>query len=777
MRIQVVDLEVLMQRFYSCLALILLFTWPVSSLFAQEKIEISNPGFEETDDADRPNGWFSSAGIGSGYSLTLDSSTRVEGEKSALLEKSTEGEDGFGVLSQSIDAQPYRGRRVRLTANVKAGEDAASHRGLWLRVDRSDEARGFFDNMNNRSITDTAWRTYSIEGDVSFDAEQLVFGLLLTGNGQAWVDAFKIEDIGSAKDVYTTGSLMGRPRTAPVTGDIKAASITDHGLQNLEAFAHIYGLVRWFHPSGAATTINWDNFSISAIPKVEAARSTEELVEVLQETFLPVAPSLQLQIGTLNDEELAGATATPVVRWEHFGLGGSGRFYHSNLIEHDKNKTLPSITRTLANGVTFRLPLAVPRDNEASGPSPASLTSDKPANWIASGFDRTTRLASVIKAWAILSHFYPYWDVVDVDWNATLTPALADAAIAPDDMAFRITLQRLVAGIQDGHGFVTYADENNAVLPIDWTWVDEQLVVTAVSQDTDSAAPGMIVETIDGVSISVAAKQEMGLVSGSEQHKRSSVLTRLRRGRPDAPVSLTLTEGHQEPQRLNLRYSSEGFNLEARQSRPPVVSELRSDVLYVDLTRINQQELDLAMVRLSTAGGVIFDLRGYPRSAGLDWLRALLGNPVRSQRFQVPRIVKPYGDQQYPSDDGWELNPVGPKVVENAVFLTDARAISYAETILSIVKANQIGMIVGTPTAGANGNIAGTYLPGGYGLIFTGMQVTNRDGTPHHLIGVVPDRLVKPTVGGIREGRDEVLNAGLQTLLEMMNPAPQHQAR
>ncbi|MDR2130718.1 MAG: hypothetical protein LBP56_06075 [Odoribacteraceae bacterium] len=39
----------------------------------------------------------------------------------------------------------------------------------------------------------------------------------------------------------------------------------------------------------------------------------------------------------------------------------------------------------------------------------------------------------------------------------------------------------------------------------------------------------------------------------------------------------------------------------------------------------------------------------------------------------------------------------------------------------------------------------------------TGLEVLNPDGSRHHRIDVIPDVLVTPTIKGLREGRDEVL--------------------
>ena len=94
--------------------------------------------------------------------------------------------------------------------------------------------------------------------------------------------------------------------------------------------------------------------------------------------------------------------------------------------------------------------------------------------------------------------------------------------------------------------------------------------------------------------------------------------------------------------------------------------------------------------------------------------------------------------------------------------MTDGRAISYAESVMGYVKDRKLGTIVGSTTAGANGNVIRFPVPGGLTAGFTGMRVIGHDGhTPFHLAGVQPDAPVTPTIKGRREGRDEVLEQAL----------------
>lgn len=125
-------------------------------------------------------------------------------------------------------------------------------------------------------------------------------------------------------------------------------------------------------------------------------------------------------------------------------------------------------------------------------------------------YDRTARLAAVLAAWTPLRYFYPYFDVVDVDWDAALATALTQAAVDPDPAAFTSTLQRLIAALDDGHGqIVSPYRPPQGFLPLVWDWVEDQMVITTVTDGGVSGlAPGDRVLAIDGVAAEAALAAE-----------------------------------------------------------------------------------------------------------------------------------------------------------------------------------------------------------------------------------------------------------------------------
>ena len=55
-------------------------------------------------------------------------------------------------------------------------------------------------------------------------------------------------------------------------------------------------------------------------------------------------------------------------------------------------------------------------------------------------------------------------------------------------------------------------------------------------------------------------------------------------------------------------------------------------------------------------------------------------------------------------------------------------------------------------------------VPGGYNIAWTGMKVLKHDGSQHHGIGILPTVKATRTRKGVAEGKDEVLEKGLQVV-------------
>jgi hypothetical protein len=154
-----------------------------------------------------PRGWLLAGTKPSEYEVGVDVDQMYQGHASAFLKSKTLNADGFGTLMQSIKAEQYLGRKVRLSGLVKS-EEVLGWAGLWMRVDK-EKSPVAFDNMENRAIKGTTgWQRYDVVLGVPKDATAISFGILLAGSGVVWLNDTKFDVVGADVPVTNTGERV-----------------------------------------------------------------------------------------------------------------------------------------------------------------------------------------------------------------------------------------------------------------------------------------------------------------------------------------------------------------------------------------------------------------------------------------------------------------------------------------------------------------------------------------------------------------------------------------
>lgn len=163
-----------------------------------------------------PSGWWLTGRNREDFVIKIDRTIFHGGSASCLLKPADDGADLWAATVQTINAEPYRGKRLRMAAFVKT-EDVDGRAWLWLRID--GEQKSLLDNMSNRAIKGTTdWTKYECVLDVAEDAMHIVFGLGLGGNGRAWVDDFQFDVVGDdlkTTDFFPASDMTYKPK--PIT--------------------------------------------------------------------------------------------------------------------------------------------------------------------------------------------------------------------------------------------------------------------------------------------------------------------------------------------------------------------------------------------------------------------------------------------------------------------------------------------------------------------------------------------------------------------------------
>jgi C-terminal processing protease CtpA/Prc len=534
------------------------------------------------------------------------------------------------------------------------------------------------------------------------------------------------------------------------------------------AFTRLFGYVRYFHPSDEAASTDWDRFAIDGVRAVEAAATPQELASTLGKLFRPVAPTVRVFAGgkpvALPSEQAKPASSTArLTLWKHTGVGlgqKQPQIYSSvrevrDAVGPEADPAQP-VTLDLGAGVTASVPTALWTDGGNTLPRQPAAVQPNPRSTTAA--DRATRIADVVIAWNIFQHFYPYFDVVPVNWPAVLRDYLPQAATS-DENRFLQVLQQFVATLQDGHGGVNGGGAPGAFLPFAWEWIQDSLVVTHA--DGQEIQRGDVVTMVDGrpAAMAIADKERM-VSSATPQWRRYRALMELTMGPLNSEVVLQVRTGDGPSREVRVRRAGRLV----REPKPEVVQELRPGVFYVDIDRTTTEQWQKALPSLAAASAVIFDLRGYPRATPV-FIQHIITTPVQSARWQVPVATRP--DRQgvtYLESGRWNLQPLTPQIKGKLAFVTDGRAISYAESCLGIIEHYKLAEIVGGPTAGTNGNVNPFQLPGGYSVAWTGMRVLKHDGSRHHGVGILPTIPASRTIAGVAAGRDELLERAIEAV-------------
>jgi hypothetical protein len=172
-----------------------------------------------------PTGWIKGGASPARYEMGV----AARGSPALIRSRSTRVKtNDFGTLMQSIAADYYRGKRLRLRAELKT-ERVTEAGTIWMRIDGRERRAVRFDNMENRTehgvLKQTVdWTVREIVLDVPADAESIHFGFYLRGAGRAWARRFEVTEVGD--DVAVTAQPKPYPNH-PVNlgfGDLEDAA-------------------------------------------------------------------------------------------------------------------------------------------------------------------------------------------------------------------------------------------------------------------------------------------------------------------------------------------------------------------------------------------------------------------------------------------------------------------------------------------------------------------------------------------------------------------------
>jgi C-terminal processing protease CtpA/Prc len=533
----------------------------------------------------------------------------------------------------------------------------------------------------------------------------------------------------------------------------------------LLATGKLWITVKYFHPYLAYRDIDWDKALVDALPKVRSAATPAEyatavnsMLEALKDPATHVGPAAAIPDPSTSAQRV----------WIHNGLD------HSAFLIKAGGES-ETVAIPLGNSSSATLRLSEPAAS-AAPPAPAPDRAYAESAYPAAEY----RILAAYKIWAVFHYFFAYRDLMDEDWDDLLPVYLPKFIEAKDAREYNLTIAAILTHLADSQATVESKtlSEYFGVAPagLRLRLIEKQPVITQVL-DTEAAKAGVrvgdIVKKIDGETVLDRFKREALYVAASTPQALGAMLmTRILNGPEGSTAALTIEDASGNRKDVNLKRSASFLAALGTQRGGEALKLLPGNIGYADLNRLTSADADGLLEKFRAAKAIVFDARGDSRDISgrlaarlteeRDAPAAVLTGPLTMapdvpQSGIATRSSSFFLVQTIPNSSEW-------KYKNKTVMLIDERTIGHAEHAGLFLEAANKTSFIGSPTAGADGELTSFVVPGAVTISFSSHDVRQVNGGKLQRLGLQPAVSVSPTIKGVRDGRDEVLEKALEYL-------------
>lgn len=383
--------------------------------------------------------------------------------------------------------------------------------------------------------------------------------------------------------------------------------------------------------------------------------------------------------------------------------------------------------------------------------------------------DTGYRLLALFRYWNVIQYYYPYKYLIDDDWHHILLQFIPKFIDANDELEYKLLLLELISKIDDSHAYIwdniieNFKGKKTA--PYQITFIEDRAVITDIYHPFKNGLRiGDIILAINNISVENLIRERQKYTPASN----NSVLMR--------NIAEDLLRTNEE--KLFIEYLQNGellidsischnignMTIPSRYNKAkPLFQTLDDNIAYIYLGSTFGGKIPEEI----NTKGLIIDLRCYPSH---DKITGYMDFPQLYPE-PVPFVIFTIGSTSSPGLfmflNKTEVGVSNPNYYQGKkIILVNELTQSHSEFMAMKYQAAPNTLIIGSTTAGTDGEAFRIALPGGIWTTFTGVGVYYPDGTETQRVGIIPDIEVKPSIKGIKEGRDEVLEKAIEIILQ-----------
>ncbi len=534
--------------------------------------------------------------------------------------------------------------------------------------------------------------------------------------------------------------------------------------QKLFYTCKVWGFVKYYHSNVSVCHVNWDSVLLHSLPAIKAAGTIDSFNNAL-DTMLAAAGPMALATSYFPD-----VLPLELKRNRDWGWISSPLLRTDLQVQLDtiKNNFRPHAGCYVENnpgmiGASYSGWLILPHDDtEYTSHIATSLPNEN------------NRLLILFKYWNIIQYFNPYNYVLDQPWDSTLSNFVLkfDTASSPKSLYWSIL--RMTTNLNDAHAYgETYSYYITNPLEffkpkIRMQYISGQYVVTRSMVATINR--GDVVLAVNGLTPSqwedsLIHFYSAGNIAQLRRDVCGNMLGKTAPGMIDTIVVLdNFGIAHTDTAICNYNLATAYFYQDAFYPNDTLDSlrwtVMPCDIGYVNMGNLYDSNINEMWVDLQNKSAIIFDLRNYPSNNIYSLANVLFPNNMIVSKFLEPDVTYPgtffwaYGSM------GLSSNPT--PYTGKVIILVNEQTQSAAEFSAMALRKMANSVVVGSQTAGADGNVTYWNISPDITTGFTSLGVFYPNGDSTQRIGIVPDSVVYPTKEAIRARRDLVLEKALE---------------
>lgn len=690
------------------------------------------------------------------YKIYTDSTYVKNGKYSVRIEN-LDNKSAFKALAINLPNN-YEGKYIRLSGFIKTENITDGYAGLWMRIDPQIA----FDNMNDRGITGTTdWTEYEIILPLKPEkTDKILIGGLLVGKGKMWIDDLRVsiddKDLDNTNlEIYTRKMLPAEKDTSFDNGsNIIFPNLKNESIDNLELLGRIWGFLKYHHPEIAKGNYNWDYELFRILPNYLRVKNKKERDNILTNWIYKYG---KLTLCKECKSTPINAVLKPNLSWiENSNL--------SNILK----SSLQDIYKNRHQGENYYIKLHPNVGNP-------DFTNENPYTQM-SFPDDGFRLLSVYRYWNMIEYFFPNKHLTDKKWDSVLKEYIPKFINAKNELEYELVALQLIGEIKDTHanlwggGNKIKELRGNNFAPFKAEFIEDKLVVVDYYNpelsDQSKLKISDIITHIDGKSIeNIIDSLTIYYPSSNKAAMLRDISADLLRS-SKSTIRLNYISDNQSKLQDVALYDRGQLNMYQWykvNKNEKSYKILNGNIGYINLANIQEKDITEIKNNFKNTKGIIVDIRNYPATFVPFSLGSyFLAKPTPFVKFT---FANPNNPGEFSFSQPLDIPNEKEYYKGKLVVLVNEITQSQAEYTSMAFRASENSIIVGSTTAGADGNVSEILLPGGLKTMISGLGVYYPDGTETQRVGIVPDIIIKPTIKGIKEGKDEVLEKAIEIIL------------